>query len=138
MCLVAGGVKVALPTALYGGRHSASQQPRRSGNHNDSHPEYLKTHDGVYIAYQVVGHGPVDIAWQLDYIGNLDFWWEAPERTRFEGLSFSRTDPARSAWAGTLVTNVAIPNLETRAADLVRVLDEVGSRGLWWVAGSRA
>ena len=28
-------------------------------------PQYLKTQDGVYIAYQVMGDGPVDIAWQL-------------------------------------------------------------------------
>jgi len=36
-------------------------------------PEYLKTDDGALIAYQVVGHGPVDIAWQLDYIGTSIF-----------------------------------------------------------------
>ena len=29
-------------------------------------PRYLSTPDGTYIAYQVLGDGPIDIAWQLD------------------------------------------------------------------------
>jgi len=87
-------------------------------------PEYLKTDDGALIAYHVVGHGPVDIAWQLDFIGNLDFWWEAPETgTWFEGLaSFSRLILHDPRGQGLSSRNIAIPNLETRAADLVRFL----------------
>ena len=30
-------------------------------------PRYVKTEDGAYIAYQVVGDGPVDFAWQFDF-----------------------------------------------------------------------
>ena len=29
-------------------------------------PSYAKTGYDVHIAYQVVGDGPIDIAWQLD------------------------------------------------------------------------
>lgn len=107
-------------------------------------PEYLKTDDGVYIAYQVVGHGPVDIAWQLDFIGNLDFWWEAPETGAwFEELSsFARLILHDPRGQGLSSRNVAIPNLETRAADLVRVLDEVGAKkpvlGGWFESMSPA
>jgi hypothetical protein len=35
-------------------------------------PQYVRTSDGAYIAYQVVGDGPVDIALQLDFGTNLD------------------------------------------------------------------
>ena len=41
-------------------------------------PRYVKTEDGAYIAYQVVGDGPVDIAWQFDFYGNIDCWWDGP------------------------------------------------------------
>jgi hypothetical protein len=27
---------------------------------------YARTPDGAYIAYQVVGDGPIDLVWQLD------------------------------------------------------------------------
>ena len=40
---------------------------------------YVKTPDGVYIAYQVVGDGPVDVA--LDFhsmLSNVDLMWEEP------------------------------------------------------------
>ena len=43
-------------------------------------PRYVKTDDGAYIAYQVVGDGPVDIAWQFDFIGNIDVTSEALRR----------------------------------------------------------
>jgi hypothetical protein len=35
-------------------------------------PQYLETHDGAYIAYQAVGEGPIDIAWQLEFLGYGD------------------------------------------------------------------
>ena len=55
-------------------------------------PKYVRAEDGAYIAYQVVGDGPVDIAWQFDFYGNIDAWWEGPfDRGWFEGLaSFGR------------------------------------------------
>jgi len=53
---------------------------------------YAKTSDGVYIAYQTNGDGPIDIAFQLDWFGNVDLIWEAPLFGRlFPALSrFSR------------------------------------------------
>ena len=92
-------------------------------------PRYMRTDDGVYIAYQVVGDGPVDIAWQLDFGGNLDVWWEAAqERGWFEGLaSFGRLILHDWRATGLSSRNVAVPNLETRAEDLRAVLDAVGS-----------
>ena len=53
---------------------------------------YAKTLDGVYIAYQTVGDGPIDIVWQFDWLGNVDTIWEyRPSAEWFRGLaSFSR------------------------------------------------
>jgi class 3 adenylate cyclase len=92
-------------------------------------PRYLKTQDGVYIAYHVVGDGPVDIAWQLGDGTNLDVWWEfAWMRGWFDGLaSFGRLILHDWRGFGLSSRNVPVPNLEMRTDDLRAVLDEVGS-----------
>ena len=53
---------------------------------------YAKTDDGVYIAYQTLGDGPIDIVWQFDWLGNVDTIWEyRPSAEWLQGLaSFSR------------------------------------------------
>jgi pimeloyl-ACP methyl ester carboxylesterase len=87
-------------------------------------PQYVKTEDGAYIAYQVVGEGPVDIAWQFDFWGNIDVWWEtALDRYWFESLArMGRLILHDRRATGLSSRNVAAPNLETRAADLRAVL----------------
>ena len=45
-------------------------------------PRYVKTEDGAYIAYQVVGDGPVDIAWQFGHLGDIDLVWGLPGNPR--------------------------------------------------------
>ena len=38
---------------------------------------YAITPDGVYLAYQVVGQGPIDMVWQYDpMFGNVEDMWE--------------------------------------------------------------
>jgi len=56
----------------------------------DTH--YAVTPDGVYIAYQIMGDGPIDLVWQSDWPGNIDTEQEGPLlRIWFEELaSFSR------------------------------------------------
>ena len=53
---------------------------------------YARTPDGVYLAYQTVGDGPIDIAWQFDTLGDVDLVWEDEMTGRmFAGLQgFSR------------------------------------------------
>ena len=90
---------------------------------------YARTPDGVYIAYQVAGEGPIDLAWGFDFTGNVDLAWDWP-----------LTGPLLRALAGSCrlilhdrrgtglsSRNVPAPNLETRMSDLRLVLDEVGS-----------
>ena len=42
----------------------------------DTH--YAIASDGVYIAYQVFGDGPIDVVWQSDWPGNIDIESEEP------------------------------------------------------------
>ena len=74
-------------------------------------PQYVKTEDGAYIAYQVVGDGPVDIAWQFGHMGDIDLVWGLPwESTWFEGLaSFARAGAfaVTGAWLATGVVGGA-------------------------------
>jgi pimeloyl-ACP methyl ester carboxylesterase len=90
---------------------------------------YLKTHDGVYVAYQTLGDGPIDIAWQFEWLGNVDTIWEyRPFAEWFLGLaSFSRLILHDRRGTGASSRNVDPPNLETRVDDLRAVLDAVGS-----------
>jgi pimeloyl-ACP methyl ester carboxylesterase len=56
----------------------------------DTH--YAVTPDGVYIAYQIMGDGPIDVVWQSPFPGNIDMEQEGPiSRVWFDELaSFSR------------------------------------------------
>jgi class 3 adenylate cyclase len=90
---------------------------------------YVKSTDGVYIAYQTLGEGPIDIAWQFEWLGNVDAIWQArPYAEWFRGLaSFSRLILHDRRGTGASSRNVDPPNLETRVADLLAVLDAAGS-----------
>jgi hypothetical protein len=37
---------------------------------------YAKAHDGVSIAYHVVGDGPIDLIWLHAFMGGLEVLWE--------------------------------------------------------------
>jgi class 3 adenylate cyclase len=90
---------------------------------------YTRTPDGVYLAYQTLGQGPIDIVWQFDWLGNVDTIWEhRPSAAWFRGLaSFARLILHDRRGTGASSRNVDPPNLETRVADLRTVLDAVGS-----------
>jgi class 3 adenylate cyclase len=93
----------------------------------DTH--YAVTPDGVYIAYQIMGDGPIDVVWQLDWPGNIDIDQEDPLLGMwFEELaSFSRLILHDRRGLGLSSRNVPPPNLETRVSDLLLVLDAIGS-----------
>jgi pimeloyl-ACP methyl ester carboxylesterase len=89
---------------------------------------YVKTSDGVYIAYQITGEGPIDLVWQFDYVGDVDLMWVdfgwGPLLREF--ASFSRLILHDRRSTGLSSRSVPSPNLETRVSDLRAVLDEVG------------
>jgi pimeloyl-ACP methyl ester carboxylesterase len=91
---------------------------------------YAKTADGLSIAYQAVGSGPVDFAMDFHaYAGNVDLIWEEPDWGQFlvRFAEFTRLILHDRRGSGASSRNVPPPNLETRAADLLVVLDAVGS-----------
>jgi class 3 adenylate cyclase len=91
---------------------------------------FAKTVDGLYLAYQVVGSGPVDVVMDFHaFAGNVDLIWDEPDwGPILVGLSeFARLIVHDRRGSGASTRNVPPPNLETRAADLVTVLDAVES-----------
>jgi class 3 adenylate cyclase len=90
---------------------------------------YVKVPDGAYIAYLTLGEGSVDIAWQPDIYSNVDVIWQVPKYAAwFRGLAgFSRVILHDRRSTGASSRNVEPPNLETRVADFLAVLDAVGS-----------
>jgi class 3 adenylate cyclase len=90
---------------------------------------YAVTPDGVYVAYQIMGDGPIDVVWQSDWPGNIDIEQESLFlQIWFEELaSFSRLILHDRRGLGLSSRNVALPNLETRVSDLLLVLDAVGA-----------
>ncbi len=89
---------------------------------------YAKTVDGVYLAYQVAGEGSVDLACQVEYVGNVEDEWEEPLGAAwYRSLAgFSRLILHDRRGVGLSSRNVSPPNLETRVADLEVVLDAAG------------
>jgi class 3 adenylate cyclase/pimeloyl-ACP methyl ester carboxylesterase len=91
---------------------------------------FAKTADGIYIAYQAVGSGPVDVVMDLHaFAGNVDLIWDEPDwgpfLTRMAELARLIVHDRRGS--GVSTRNVPPANLETRAADLLTVLDAIGS-----------
>ncbi len=89
---------------------------------------YAKTIDGVHIAYQVRGEGPVDLVYVSGFTGNFEVEIEFPIVARyFDRLSsFSRLILFDKRGTG-LSDRRQTPDLEMRADDLRAVLDAVGS-----------
>jgi len=92
---------------------------------------FARTADSTYIAYQVVGSGPVDIVMDFHaFAGNVDLIWDEPDwGPLLASLSeFARLIVHDRRGSGASTRNVPPPNLETRAADLLVVLDAIGSQ----------
>jgi class 3 adenylate cyclase len=91
---------------------------------------YARTPDGMSLAYQVVGDGPVDLLWIPGYQGNLEVLWEQPLLAEFfeEFATFARVIVHDRRATGLSDRATSLPDLETRVDDAWTVLDAVGSR----------
>ena len=89
---------------------------------------YAITPDGVYLAYQTVGEGPIDLVWQFDldvrhrggHVG------DGRRRHLRELSSSTRLILHDRRGTGLSSRNVPRPTSKTRAADLRVILDAVG------------
>jgi pimeloyl-ACP methyl ester carboxylesterase/DNA-binding CsgD family transcriptional regulator len=92
---------------------------------------YAKSAD-VRVAYQVMGHGPVDLVFVPGFISNLEVHWEDPGFSHLlQRLgSFARVIQfdKRGTGLSDRVDTHRLPNLETRMDDLRAVMDAAGSR----------
>jgi len=81
--------------------------------------------DGVSIAYQVVGDGPVDLLLSPGFVSHLDLQWVEPGMSRFLSrlASFSRLIIYDKPGTGLSDPVAQLPTLEDRVADMVAVLD---------------
>ena len=86
----------------------------------------------VRVAYQVVGHGPVDLVLVPGFISNLEIHWEDPGFARLlQRLgTFARVIQfdKRGTGLSDRVDTYHLPNLETRMDDVRAVMDAAGSR----------
>lgn len=89
---------------------------------------YAKTADGVHIAYQVRGDGPVDLVHVMGFTANFEVELEDPRTARFHErlASLSRLILFDKRGTG-LSDRQQTPDLDMRADDLRAVLDAVGS-----------
>ena len=92
---------------------------------------YAKTADGVNVAYQVVGGGPVDMVFVMGWVTNIEAMWDEPKFAHLlERLaSFSRLIlfDKRGVGLSDRVSQDRLPDLETRMDDVRAVMDAVGS-----------
>ena len=92
---------------------------------------YARTADGVHIAYQTLGEGPVDLVAVPGWISNVERIWELPLAARYYRrlAEFSRliTFDKRGTGLSDRVPEHALPDLEKRMDDVRAVMDAVGS-----------
>jgi len=91
---------------------------------------YAKS-EGVNIAYQVVGNGPVDMVYIMGWVTNLDHFWEEPSYARFLSRLACSTRlilfDKRGTGLSDRVPDRELPTLEQRMDDVRAVMDAVGS-----------
>ncbi|HEY1359426.1 MAG TPA: adenylate/guanylate cyclase domain-containing protein [Thermoleophilaceae bacterium] len=89
---------------------------------------YAVRPDGVNVAYQVLGEGPLNIVWCQGFISHLDLQWTNPATTRFfqRLASFSRLLIFDKAGTGLSDPVAHLPTLEERVEDIRAVMDAAG------------
>jgi pimeloyl-ACP methyl ester carboxylesterase/DNA-binding winged helix-turn-helix (wHTH) protein len=92
-------------------------------------PVRYTTSDGLHIAYQVTGGGPLDIVLISGFVSHLDLDWGDPRHAYFLDRLGSMGRLIRFDKRGTGMSDrpSGVPDLETRMHDVLAVMDAVGS-----------
>lgn len=89
---------------------------------------YATGRDGVDIAYQVIGEGPVDLVFVSGFITHLDLAWELPHFAWLEQLDgVARVITFDKRGTGLSDRSLGFGSLEERADDIRTVMDAAGS-----------
>ncbi|HSS32136.1 MAG TPA: alpha/beta hydrolase [Solirubrobacterales bacterium] len=96
----------------------------------DSSTRYAQSEDGVNIAFQVHGEGPLDLAFVPGFVSHVELIWEEPTIARFlrRLASFSRLIVFDKRGQGLSDRLGRPPTLEESMDDLGAVLDAAGSK----------
>jgi DNA-binding SARP family transcriptional activator/pimeloyl-ACP methyl ester carboxylesterase len=99
----------------------ASPQPFRSS------VRYARTSEGVHVAFETVGDGPIDLIAVPGFVSHLDMWWDAPTDVLVRRLaSFSRLIMFDKRGMG-LSDRPSQIDVDDWVEDTRAVLDAVGS-----------
>lgn len=94
--------------------------------------QYARSLDGINIAYQVLGDGPVDLIFLSGCFSHVDGRWELPQFARFlnELATFSRVliFDKRGTGASDPVANIERVTIEDWVEDACTVMDAAGSK----------
>src|SRR5258708_20623928 len=95
-------------------------------------PAIHYAHSGdIRIAYQVVGHGPIDLVFVPGFISNLEDHWEDPGYVhlirRLIGFTLLITFDKRRTGLSYPLDATALPSLDTRIADVHALMDSSGT-----------
>lgn len=97
----------------------------------DAMPEtrYAKTDDGVSIAYEVVGQGPIDVVYANSFMSHVEVSWEYPRAARFYERMAEFCRLVLFDRRGTGLSDPIVDHftLDDRVSDLRAVLDAVGA-----------
>lgn len=89
---------------------------------------YAKSVDGLDIAYQILGDGPVDLVFVAGFITHLDWSWELPHFAWLEQLDgIARVITFDKRGTGLSDRSLGFGSLEERSRDIAAVMDAAGS-----------
>lgn len=102
--------------------------------------EYARSGE-AYIAYQVVGDGPVDLLFLPHFFQHLELWWESRHRVDFtrQLAEFARVVLFDKRGTGLSDRTGGVPPYDIQMDDVRAVLDAAGSeRAVLFAAGDAA
>ncbi|MDX2379426.1 MAG: adenylate/guanylate cyclase domain-containing protein [Acidimicrobiia bacterium] len=104
---------------------------------NRSEVRYARSGDGIDIAFQVIGEGPVDLVFVSGFITHLDLAWELPHFAWLEQLDgFARVITFDKRGTGLSDRSLGFGSLEERTSDIDAVMRAAGSERAYLVGMS--
>jgi pimeloyl-ACP methyl ester carboxylesterase len=98
----------------------------------ETRPETRYTrHDGAYLAYQVVGSGPLDVVLFETWTHHVELWWEssdvARQLRRIASLGRLILFDRRGTGLSDPVSVESFPDLDAQVSDVCAIMDAAGS-----------
>jgi pimeloyl-ACP methyl ester carboxylesterase/DNA-binding CsgD family transcriptional regulator len=99
---------------------------------------YARGADGVHVAWQVHGGGPIDLVFVHGFISNLELHWDDPGLAHLLSRlgAFARVVQFDKRGTGLSDPVLDLPTLETRMDDVRAVMDAAGVKRAFLLGGS--